>query len=76
MCGHYTGKPLDRELVDTEWTRCDASSGPPFSCELRGYAIDVARLDGLEPLQAPRFPAVCSAYGSTSAGGADRAVRF
>jgi hypothetical protein len=56
MCGHYTGKTLDRELVDAEWTRCDASSGPPFSCELRGYAIDVARLDGLEPLQAPRFP--------------------
>jgi hypothetical protein len=76
MCGHYTWKPLDRELVDAEWTRCDASSGPPFSGELRGYAIAVTRLDGLEPLRALRFRAVSSVYGSPSAGGADRAVRF
>jgi len=76
MCGHYTWKPLDRELVDAEWTCCDASSGPPFSGELRGYAIGVARFDGLEPLRALGFPAVCSAYGNPSAGGADRAVSF
>jgi hypothetical protein len=76
MCGHYTGKPLDRNLVDAEWTRYGAPFGPvPITRQLRDYATGVVRLYVLGPLQARRVFAVRAAYGPPPVSGPRRPVR-